>query len=183
MTAQFAMKKIACLFLLLPAIAVAGWIDRTGEAIPDSASRKSIGNFGASLIFVGDENELFKRWATPSETVDVKAIDQVTINSAINAFVVFSGCKPNEHGNCNVSMRFRVLQPDGKVYATTPPMEVWHEKPAPPGRTLELSVQYLKVIIEPNDQLGEYTVLVQIRDDHTGSVLQLKAPFLATKAK
>src|SRR5688572_20566957 len=94
---------------LLPGVALAGWINRQGESLPDSDSRKAVGNFGAQLIFVGDENQLFKRWATPSETVDVKTIDTVKVGEAINAFVVFSGCKADKNGNCSVAMRFRVI--------------------------------------------------------------------------
>ena len=164
---------------LLPAVALAGWINRQGESLPDSDSRKAVGDFGAELIFVRDENQLFKRWATPSETVDVKTIDTVKVGEAINAFVVFSGCKADTNGNCSVAMRFRVIQPDGKIYADTPPMEVWENKPAPRRKALQLSVQYLKVRIEPNDQLGRYVVYAQVRDNNTEKVLQLQSPFTA----
>jgi hypothetical protein len=169
------------LLVLFPTIALAGWINKQGEALPDSGNRKSIGSFGAQLILVGDENELFKHWATPSETVDVKTVDTIKVNEAINAFVIFSGCKADKGGNCSVSMRFRVIQPDGKTYADTPPMEVWENKLAPPGKTLELSVQYLKVRIEPKDQLGRYVVYSQVRDNNTGVALQLQSPFTAAK--
>ena len=173
--------RILSVFLFIPALAFAGWINKQGETLPDSENRKAIGAFGAQLILVGDENQLFKHWATPSETVDVKTIDSVTVNGFINAFVVFSGCKPDTKDNCNVSMRFRVIQPDGKVYADTPPMEVWENKPAPQGKMLELSVQYLKVRIEPKDQLGRYMIYTQVRDNNTGTVLQLQSPFTASK--
>lgn len=173
-------RALICL-LLFPAIAFAGWINKQGESLPDSDNRKAVGDFGAQLIFVGDENQLFNRWATPSETVDVKTIDSVKVNESINAFVVFSGCKPDKKGNCSVAMRFRVIQPDGKVYADTPPMEVWDGKPAPRGKAIELSVQYLKVRIEPNDQLGKYVIYTQVRDNNTGKVLQLQSPFTAVK--
>lgn len=173
---------LLAVFLLAPSAAFGGWINKSGESLPDSDYRKAVGGFGAQLILVRNENELFKRWATPSVTVDVDTTDNVEVNGKINAFVVFNGCKKDNVGNCSVSMRFRVLQPDGKVYAETPPMEVWENKPAPPGRSLELSVQYLKVIIEPKDQLGKYSVQTQVRDNNSQVVLQLNGPFTATKA-
>ncbi len=171
--------RILSVFLFIPVLAYAGWINMQGEALPDTENRKAIGDFGAQLILVRDEKELFKRWATPTEIVNVKTIDSVKVNGFINAFVVFSGCKPDAKGNCNVSMRFRVIQPDGKVYADTPPMEVWENRPAPQGKTLELSVQYLKVHIEPKDQVGSYMIYTQVRDNNTGTVLQLQSPFTA----
>ncbi len=177
------MKKFLIVLAFIPAIAIAGWINKSGEQLPDSDSRKANGDFGAQLILVSDEDELFSRWAIPSNTVDLNTANKVKVNGAINAIIIFSGCKPDENGNCSVSMRFRVLQPDGKIYADTPPMEVWHDKPAPHGKSLELSVQYLKMVIEPKDQLGKYTVFAQVRDNHTDSVLQLQAPYVAIKAK
>lgn len=177
------MKNLLFLLLLVPLVASAGWINKTGGAPPDSGARKAAGSFGANLLFVSDENELQKRWATPSPNVEVRTTDKVALNRAISAFVVFSGCQPDERGNCNVSMRFRVLQPDGKIYTETQAMEVWHDKPAPPGKSLELSVQYLRLLLEAKDQLGKYIISSQVRDDNTGSVLQLQAPFTAIKVK
>jgi len=169
------------LLALFPAVALAGWIDKQGVTLPDADNRKAIGEFGAQLVLVGDDNQLFRTWASPSETVDLKTIDSVKVDEDINAFVVFSGCRADKQGNCSVAMRFRVIQPDGKIYAETPPMEVWESKPAPPGKTLELSVQYLKVRIEPKDQLGRYVIFTQVRDNNADTVLQLQSPFMAVK--
>jgi hypothetical protein len=174
-------RKLLAILLLTPVAVLGGWINKSGESLPDSDSRKAIGAFGGHLILVTDENDLFKRWNTPSETVDVSTTDKVAVNGAINAFIVFSGCTKDKAGNCSVVMRFRVIQPDGKVYAETPAMEVWDQKPAPPGKSLELSVQYLKIVIEPKDQLGKYVIYTQVRDNQSGAVLQLKAPFTAGK--
>lgn len=173
--------RILIVLLMIPSVAVAGWINKQGEKLPDSDDRKSIGDFGAQLILVADERELFKRWATPSETVDVKTTNSVKVNGFISAFIVFSGCKANAKGDCDVSMRFRVVQPDGKVYAETPAMEVWENKPAPRTKGLELSVQYLKIRIEQQDQLGRYVIYTQVRDNNTGAVIQLQSPFTASK--
>jgi hypothetical protein len=175
------MRMLVALLLLLPAVAPAGWINRSGEALPDTDSSKAVGDFGAQLVFVADEHELQNRWGTPSETVEVKTISKVETNGFVNAFIVFGGCKPDTNGNCNVAVRFRVLQPDGKVYAESPAMEVWQGKPAPPGKSLELSVGYLKIQIEPHDQLGKYTIEAQVKDETSGVVMQLKAPFTASK--
>jgi hypothetical protein len=178
------MKMVALVLLVaLCGNANAGWINKQGASLPDSEDRKAIGDFGAQLVFVTDEQALFKTWATPSETVDLKTVESVTINQPISAFVIFSGCKPTAKGQCNVSMRFRVLQPDGKVYSETPAMEVWQNKPAPHARALELSVQYLKIVVEPHEQRGRYTIQTQVRDDNTGTVLSLQKAFSATDAQ
>lgn len=168
---------------LLCGHAHAGWINKHGEKLPDAEDRKAVGDFGAQLIFTSDEQALFKKWATPSETVNLDTVESVTINQPISALIVFSGCKPTAKGQCNVSMRFRVLQPDGKVYSETPTMEVWQNKPAPRARSLELSVQYLKIVVEPHEQRGRYTIQAQVRDDNTGAVLSLQKTFTAIDAQ
>ena len=174
------MRRIVLLLACLLSCNVhAGWINKQGKVLADSEDRKSIGNFGAQLIFTIDERTLFKKWGTPSETVDLDNVESVQINQPISAFVIFSGCKAASTGNCSVSMRFRVIQPDGKVYSETPGMEVWQDKPPPPGHSLELSVQYLKVIVEPHEQRGRYTVQTQVRDDNTDTVLFVQKTFTA----
>lgn len=177
--------KMVTLILLgaLCGIANAGWINKQGSSLPDSEDRKAIGDFGAQLVFVTDEQALFKTWATPSETVNLNTVESVTINQPISAFVIFSGCKPTAKGKCNVSMRLRVLQPDGKVYSETPAMEVWQNKPAPRVRALELSAQYLKIVVRPHEQLGRYTIQAQVRDDNADTVLSLQKAFSATDAQ
>ena len=175
------LRPLILMLAVLPTLASGGWINKQGEGLPDAENRRAAGDFGAQLILVGDEKELFKRWATPSETVDVKTIDSVKVNGVINAFVVFGGRKPDTKGNCSVAVRFRLIQPDGKVYAETPPMEVWENKPVPGPKVLELSVQYLKVRIEPEDQLGRYLIQAQVRDNNAGIVLQLQSRFTASR--
>jgi hypothetical protein len=78
-----------------------------GNALADTEDRKSIGSFGAEIVFTTDAEALEKRWGTPSETVNIDSVEDVRVNEPIYAFVVFSGCKPRVAGKCNVSMSFR----------------------------------------------------------------------------
>ena len=50
-------------------------------------------------------------------------------------------------------------------------------KEAPPKRALALSVQYLRVRIEPREQRGRYKVEVHVRDENSGKVLALEKRF------
>jgi hypothetical protein len=159
----------------------ADWIKKSGERLPDAENRKSVGGFSAQLILVPDDQQMFKVWDTPEETVNVNTVRSVSVGGQANAFVIFTGCAPNTSGHCDVTMRFRIYQPNGKVYAATPPIEVWQYKPAPPARMLQLSVQYLKVIVEPQDILGNYIVSTNVKDHVSGASLQLSTAFTATK--
>ncbi len=148
--------------------------------MPDSEDRKSKGDFGAHLVLVGDEVELFRRWDTPGDPVYLNTIDSVKINDFITAVIIFSGCKADKNRNCNVTMQFRVVQPDNKDYYKSPPMEVWVNKPAT-GYSLQLSADYLKTQIEPGEQLGKYIIHALVTDNNSGTSIDLQSPFTASK--
>ena len=171
------------LLAVLSSCANAEWVNEQGANLPDSEDRKTVGDFGAQLVFVADEQALFKQWATPSATIDLNTVESVTIGQPISAFVIFSGCKPAPKGVCDVSMRLQVIQPGGKIYYETPALEVWQDKPAPPAGALQLSARYLKFVVEPQDQRGRYIIQAQVRDDNAGAVLSLQKAFGVTDAK
>ena len=175
--------SVALILSLACTMATAAWVDKGGARLPDASYRKSNGDLVAQLIFVEDEQDLFRTWSKLSESVDVKDIDSIEINSPINALIVFGGCKPDAQGNCSVVMRFQVIGPDGKVYSETPAMEVWHAKKPPPNRSLQLSVDYLKVIVEPHEQLGKYVVNAEVKDNNSGSTVRVQKVFAATDRK
>jgi len=139
------------------------------------------GAFSAQLILVRDAQQLLAQWSgTRRETLDVGTVQSVAVGGQANAFVVFGGCAPDASGRCDVTMRLRVQRPDGKPQATTPPLEVWQYKAPPPPRALQLSVQYLKIEVEPSDPAGRYVVAADVKDHVSGASLQLATAFTAT---
>ncbi|MCG3189005.1 MAG: hypothetical protein LKCHEGNO_01248 [Burkholderiaceae bacterium] len=140
------------------------------------------GAFSAQLILVPDARQLLAQWSgTRRESIDVDTVHAVAVGAEANAFVVFGGCSPDAAGRCDVTMRLRVQRPDGKLHATTPPLEVWQYKAPPPARTLQLSVQYLKMTVEPSDAPGRYVVSAEVKDHVSGSALRLATAFTATR--
>jgi hypothetical protein len=171
-----------CVLLAIAAASLdasAELVDRSGALLPTSEYCKSDGPFNAWLLFVPSDRELYNAWGVPSESVEIDEVDSTLVNSPISMFVVFGGCAADSAGNCQVDMRYRVLAPDGSVYAETASMEVWLAKAAPLGRTLELSVDYLKVVVEPHEQVGTYHVQTQVRDRVANKVLTLEKSFEA----
>jgi len=80
-------------------------------------------------------------------------------------------------------MQITVYQPDGTVYSKLPIMEVWSGKPVPPNRSLGLSVDYMRIIIEPGEQLGRYKVDTKVIDKISGKSMVLTSQFTAVEAK
>jgi hypothetical protein len=142
----------------------AEWKSKSGKPIPDGPSIKSAQNFVAQLILTTDETELLRRWQIPSETVDVSTASVVEVNAPISAFIVSGGGTANQKGNCDLAVTFKVYQPDGKIYSDIEEQEVWSGKPVPPVGTIELSVAYVRIIIESHEPPGKYRVEAVVTD-------------------
>jgi len=152
------------------------------ERVPERQSdRQAAGSLSAQLVLVADDRRILGAWDGRQETLDVATVRAVAVGGQANAFVVFTGCTQASSGHCDVTMRFHVYRPDGKVFAVSPPMEVWQYKPAPPARALQPSAQYLKVVVEPHDALGRYVVSASVKDHVSGATLQLSTAFEATR--
>ena len=169
--------------LLLPSLACAGWVDRNGTPSPDAPDRKSCGDFGAWLVLTDKEEEAFTNWDTPSEGVHLPSTEEIERGKALSTLLIFAGCAVDNIGNCNLLVKYKILQPDGSVYADLPYQEAWIDKPVPPNKTLGLSVGYVKVIIENDEPLGKYTVHANVFDKNSQTQLSLTSHFVAAEPK
>jgi len=178
------MKALALLIMLtIVNPASAGWIDKQGNEIPDSDNIKSAESFIAQQVITDNEKEVLKNWGTPSQSVYFPTADEIERNKIITAFVVFGGCAVDTNNNCDLKMEMTVFQPDGALYSKLPLMEVWSGKPAPQGKNLGLSVDYMRVIIENDEQLGRYKVYTKVTDKVSGESVSLISYFTAIESK
>ncbi|HXV75125.1 MAG TPA: hypothetical protein VD788_02320 [Candidatus Polarisedimenticolaceae bacterium] len=174
------LETSACLAVLLSSSLAAAQWQRNGKQWPDSAWSKSESGFSAMLLMSDNPDEVVRDWETPDAPVTVRAVNTITRGVPIVGFVVFAGCEPDERGNCNASVDFIVLKPDGSEYVNFPDRDLWRGKPAPPKDTLRLAAEYVGVIIEPDDPLGEYEVRASIHDRNADAHLELRRTFTAT---
>jgi len=170
-------------FLLFTASLNAGWVDKQGNQVPDSNDMKSVGKLIAHQIITDNEAEALKNWETPSETVYLPTAEQIERNKIITAFIVFAGCSVDTKGHCDLRMQITVYQPDGAIYANIPIAEVWAGKPPLPNNNLGLSVDYLRIRIEPDEQLGKYQIDTKVVDKISGNNMLLTSYFTAIEAK
>ena len=148
---------------------------------PEPGWTQSKNGFSAMLLLTDEPDDVLQTWDTPNAPVPVRAISKITRGVPIVAFVFFSGCQPDGNGMCNASADFTILRPDGSEYDSFADRDLWKGKPAPPEGMLRLSAEYVGVIIEPEDPLGEYEVQATIHDRNSGTTLQLKRTFTAIK--
>ena len=166
---------IICL-LVFPTLVISGLQDRDGNPLPETHDRKSSGDFGAWLILTAKEKETIEVWNIPSEWVNIDTEETYKRNEFVTALVVFSGCRENGSGHCNLVVKFKILQPGGKVYADIPAQEAWTGKPSP-GKAVQMSVSYVKIRIENHEPLGTYEVLADVIDSNLRETLSLSSKF------
>ena len=170
---------IAFLISWLPA--VAQWREG-GKVVPDTAWSKSDGEFGATLTFTVQPDEFFAAWEKSTPGVHLSETSTATRGLPIVSIIYFTGCMANAHGNCDLVGRITTTAPDGKPYGNPFDAKVWVDKPPPDKNMLQLSQDYLGIVIDPDDQLGKYVVKVELLDRASQKKMTLEREFTAVEA-
>ncbi|USI99252.1 hypothetical protein MUG10_14255 [Xanthomonas prunicola] len=109
------LSSLVALLLLLPlsTTAQSGWINRQGEAIPDSPSRKMVQGFGASLLLTSDADWAAK-WNAPSDTTPhFNEVDHVSTGDALFLLIFISHPGLDAQQRADVVCSIRVIDPTG----------------------------------------------------------------------
>ncbi len=138
--------------------------DAQGNQIKTGPEYADNGEFGALQISTTDPEQLHKSWAQTTPGVDISTQKSATRNQPIFSFVIFRGCKARADGNCNVTTRFTIFDPNGKQYGSTSQAPVWHLPPPPLGN-LQLGEAAAGLRIEDGELLGNYRVIAQTTDN------------------
>lgn len=142
---------------------------------------KSDRGFGAMLLFSDNPQQFLDNWEKPTAGVKLPTTESAPRGKPCGAFVVFAGCGADARGLADVVADLTVIKPDGKVYGEQKGVEVWQKKPAPQGKTLQLGVGQLGIVIEPNDPTGTYEIRAKVNDRVKGVMLELKRKFSVSK--
>jgi len=162
-------------FILSFCNAESQWRDKQGNLVKPNASMKSKDGFGVQLLSV-DEKNFFKVWNTPSDTVDIDVIDTIHKNTELIFPILFGGCKTDEKNQCSIRSDFLILAPDGSVYTDVKNIFIFKGKPYP-NHALNVSNEYIKIIIEKKDLLGKYKVKAHVTDTIKKIDLELERSF------
>ena len=118
-----------------------------------------------TLIVTAKGKELFNSWNRPTvKPFQVEPVKVAERGPLLSAVVLFKGCKPDEAGNCNVDLDIVAYDPKGKVYGEMKGVELWKKKPAPDAGYTQLGVDYMGIVIEPQDLPGTYRVTAVAKD-------------------
>ncbi len=146
---------------------------------PEPSWTQSKDGFSAMLLLSDEPEDVLRTWEDPDSAEPVRMAETIVRGVPIVAFVFFAGCAADDDGLCNASVDFTILRPDGSEYDRFTDRDLWKLKPAPPDGMLRLSAEYVGVVIEPQDPLGEYEIRVSVHDLNTGTTLDLSRPFTA----
>jgi hypothetical protein len=152
--------------LLLSAATAHGQWRQNGDVVPDQAWRKSDGEFGALLLLTDKPDTFLEQWsrpAAPGYAPNIKTVTEARRGDVVAAMILFTRCAPATSGRCASIADFRVIRPDGSIYAEHPGAVLWRE--APPGKTaLQLGEAHLAFGIEQDDPIGVYKIHATVRD-------------------
>lgn len=178
------MRQIAalCFGMVLALGAQAQWYEPdSGRPAPGSSARKHSGQTGAMLVLTSDPQVFLEEWhGTPHGHVPrLTSLASINRNGSIYALVFFAGCAPGGRV-CDAVIDFTVLKPDGSVYARHGGIPAW-PRTSPDPRSVLLSQAYLRIHIEPEDPLGQYTVQTRFRTHESDVVLDLSETFTVAR--
>jgi len=139
-----------------------------GLTIEDTEYRKSVENFGAQLVITNKDDITLENGNAPSEGIYLPTTYKVQKGQLITALIAFKGCAQNQNGNCELTYKLKVLQPDGIVFADLP-----SDKPAPEKDYFGLNVGYVRLVVKPNNQTGTYKFVADVQDHVSGKNLSL----------
>lgn len=135
---------------------------------------KSDGNMGVQLVLTPDETKFRDAWNTATAAPQLRSADTLRRGEKISAMILVHGCTAARSGNCDVDVKFILIDPTGKkVPAGEGPL--W-SLPPQSGRIL-LSNTSLTVGFDSTDQPGAYKLQAHVTDNVSGKKLELVAAF------
>ena len=147
------------------------WL-RDGLPFKGQPNVANLGAFGAMQIATTDADRFMADWNKPSAAVQAVLTTETVRHRPIVTFILFTGCRADASGNCNVTADYEMTDPVGKRYDLTPGSKVWVGLPPPPGRSLQLSADGYGNMFEEKDALGRYRVQATITDHVAGVTLR-----------
>ncbi|WP_439532832.1 hypothetical protein [Polymorphobacter sp.] len=158
-----------------------GWRDG-GKPIAGDPSMASSKSFAVFQIATLDGEGFAARWNMPTAGVEIAKTSKVARNQPVFIFIVFTGCTPDQSGTCNVTADFRMFDPVGKSFGEQLGSRVWVGAPPPTKYALQLSSEYLGMIVENKDSLGAYRIVATVTDHVSGISLTTEQKIIAEPA-
>jgi len=154
------------------------WRDLNGVPIPDTESRRSIGEFGGMLSITSDPDWKAK-WDTPADTTPVfKEAKNVTQGEKVFALIFFTNPGLNANHEINVTCDLKVIRPNGTVSTNQRDAVCFQGRIRGAPNNLYLAAPVIGFVGDPNDPVGVWTFDITLKDNVRAVVMPLKATFV-----
>ncbi|WP_372393018.1 hypothetical protein ACCQ05_04270 [Xanthomonas sp. NCPPB 3582] len=159
--------------LPLPALAQSGWINRQGEALPESPSRKTVQGLGASLLLTADTDWAAK-WNTPSDTTPhFNEVDHVGTGDSLFLLIFLSNPGLDAQHRADVVCSIRVIDPAGHAEQKVIDAPCLQGKISGDPRNVFLANLGLTIRAEAGDLPGRWQLQVTLTDRQRGISIPL----------
>jgi hypothetical protein len=151
--------------VLLAGSASGQW-QQNGEPVPDEPWRRSDGDFGAMLMLTDRADDFLAQWqqpARPGYRPSLHSVSEARRGDTVTALILFTRCEASVLGECRSDLDWRVVRPDGSLYASHREVELWNAPPPPRG-ALQLGAGELTFEIERDDPFGRYEIHADVHD-------------------
>lgn len=169
------------LLVLVPFLCAGAW-KQDGTTAPESSWAKWDGDFGAQLVLTDKPDEFFLARHKQGPVALLPDTGKAVRGRQLVAWILFTGCTPDEKKQCNVVVRFDITDPAGKPYGKPLLADLWLKRPPPAEGLMQLSPGNIGVVIEPQDALGTYALSARIVDKVSQKTMILERPFEAVDA-
>lgn len=142
-----------------------------GMEVPDEPWRRSVNGFQAMLVVTNKPDAFFEAWnksPSPDYKPEILTTSEARRGDTAVAVVFFTKCLADQSGNCNSEVDFKLLRPDGSVYAEYKGAELLKGRSGLPEGALQLGVANLRFRVEFDDPLGDYRIEAVVRDKFAG---------------
>ncbi len=138
-------------------------------------SAKDLFALDSKLVLTIDPNVNDKWYKTHSETVPLfTSAGKIARKQYFSVLVFFSGYKADKENNVKITYNIEILTPDNRSYFKQESIRAYDAK-VQSDKWILMSEDYMRVCFEPEDKIGDYTVLIKATDSINKTTSESKA--------
>jgi hypothetical protein len=156
------------------------WIDRAGNPIPDTESRRSKEGFGAWLLITSDQNWQ-EKWNTSRDTTpEFKEATKLKRGDSVFVLILFGNPRVGPNKVADVTCDIRVTRPNQTTSISERNVDCYKGPIRMDPMSIFLSAPVIKFVGESKDPLGKWVVEVTLHDNLRRVDIPLRAAFQLT---
>ncbi|WP_146165774.1 hypothetical protein [Stenotrophomonas panacihumi] len=156
-----------------------GWVNREGEAVPETESQATVKDFSAMLLLTPDR-DWQEKWNTPADHAPhFNTAKEVGPGGELNVLILLANPQVDpKTGMTDVACDLEMHRPNGEGPLVQKDVPCFNVKLTTDPRNVYMTNTWMKYIEEPADPRGTWTVIVRVRDRLRDAEVPLRASFV-----